>query len=168
MPKFYYKKSLYVAKNKPVEVKNEQEEIIGHLVKLASKIAFSKSHDIFAYKSVENEELGSITLEIGWLGKDGASVVYHDKIHKKEISFEEKDLPNYPLHIISTDAEFPIEIIQKVPESPITILFHGQESAIITETENNVEFEFLSDNTNIPDNFFFLSYFIQKLIKEEF
>ncbi|WP_088840488.1 hypothetical protein [Listeria sp. ILCC797] len=168
MSRFYYEKPLYVAKNRPIEVKNEKDESIGQLVKLASKIAFSKNHDIFAYTSTMDQELGSITLEIGWLGKDGASIVYHDKQNKKAISFVEKDLPNYPLHIISTDGEFPIEIIQKQKDAPIIILFHGQESAVITENENDVTFDFLSDNTNIPDNFFFLGYFIQKLMKEEF
>ncbi|EUJ63263.1 hypothetical protein MCOL2_03226 [Listeria fleischmannii FSL S10-1203] len=48
MPKFYYEKSLYVTKNKPVELKNEQEEVVGHLVKLASKIAFSKKPMTFS------------------------------------------------------------------------------------------------------------------------
>ncbi len=167
MSRFYYEKPLYATKNRPIEVKNEKDEIIGQLVKLASKITFSKNHDIFAHNSATDQELGSITLEIGWLGEDGVSIVYHDKQNNKAISFVEKDLPNYPLHIISTDAEFPIEIIRKQKDVPIIILFHGQESAVILENKKMVEFEFLSDNTNIPDHFFFLVYFIQKLMNEE-
>ncbi|EUJ33626.1 hypothetical protein MFLO_00190 [Listeria floridensis FSL S10-1187] len=146
-------------------IKNQIGEKVGQIIKYSSKIAFSKEQAVF---SLEETERAVLTLEIGWPNHDGATVVFHDRENKKDLAFYQHPSSKYLLHILADESEFPIEIIQKKANGKVIIYFHNQESAILTEDDQLVQFHFIDDNTNVPDSFFFLSWFMIQIFRESY
>ncbi|WP_239256109.1 hypothetical protein [Listeria ilorinensis] len=170
---YYFEKPQSLNKNQPLEIKNSENQIVAKITKTAAKILFSKENTPFSFQDSADQEDAYLTLELGWLGKTRPVIVYHDKLNQKEIAFEEISDTQAPLHLHSKEADFPIDIFEQPSQRSLLIKFHQQESAFIQEFQNDssksyLRVKILVDNTNIPDSFFLLSYFIFHLIKNEF
>ncbi|WP_099222004.1 hypothetical protein [Listeria costaricensis] len=169
---YYFEKPDTLNKNQPVEIKNSDHQTIAKIMRTAAKILYLKEGSAFASKNILEQECAYLTLELGWSGKADPVIVYHDKKNQREIAFEAVPDSPHILHIHSKEAEFPIDMLELSTSGSLLIKFHQQESAFIQEvqTDSSVSYlqvKILVDNTNMPDNFFLLSYFIFHLIKNE-
>ncbi|WP_163654476.1 hypothetical protein [Listeria sp. PSOL-1] len=170
MNSYFFEKPKHFRKNQPITILDEQSEPVGEIIKQASGIIFSKNNNIF---SSQTKDLATVTLEIGWLGRDGASVIYHDKENHQHIIFEEISDHQNSRHITTKATDFPIDFIQKAPDDEYLLFFHNRKSASLhqflnTEGKTFIKIDIFDENTNVPDSLFFLLYFIQKLFKTEF
>lgn len=163
--RYYFKKPSALVNKQPVKVNKENGETIGIIMKSPAKISFFRDASLFSTEPREKQELAALTFEIAWREGDDAAVVFHDLENDKQLAFYEDETSRNFLHLFTTESEFPIEIIQKNTIDRITILFHGQESAFIILQDQQVLLQLIDENTNVPDSFFFLSYFIVILSK---
>lgn len=172
---YYFEKPLMFQKKKPIPIYNNEEEVIGEITKAAAQIAFSKKQDIYTYHASNNTENASVTLEIGWLGTEGATVVFHNLEDSSTIAFQE-ELGNME-EALSISGEWEgsskkILISQITKEDPLVIYADDKEIAKIDQTNDKMK-KFISIETadkdpSLPVSLFILCYFIQKLLKEEF
>ncbi|MBC1474730.1 hypothetical protein HB852_08895 [Listeria grandensis] len=172
MPSFHFQKPLVIRKNNPIEVKNEKEEIIGNIEKISSRISFQNNHPLYSYSNdTTQKELATLTIEIGWLGEDGSSVVYHNLDPSFDISFKEIPSSDHHLHIRANQKDHRIDIIQTETKSIVKILINHTDISHISIDKSMsgsaVLIEYREDSP-LPPAFFLLSFFIIKLIKEEF
>lgn len=163
--RYYFKKPLALVNKLPVKVNKENGKPIGTIIKFPDKISFFRDANLFSSERREKQELAALTFEIAWREGDNAAVVFHDLENDKKLAFYEDETSIDFLHLFTTESEFPIEIIQKNTTDRITILFHGQESAFIIIQDQQILLQLIDENTNVPDSFFFLSYFIAILSK---
>ncbi|CAM4102912.1 hypothetical protein LIBO111022_05095 [Listeria booriae] len=172
MPSFHFQKPLVLRKSNPIEVKNENEEIIGRIEKISSRISFQNNQPLYSYSNeVTHQELATLTIEIGWLGEDGSSVVYHNSDPNYDISFKEVPNSKHSLHIKGVHEQHRIDIIQTEEKGLIKILLDHADIAHIdidkSLSGSAVMIEY-NETPTLPSAFFLLSFFIIRLIKEEF
>ncbi|EUJ47910.1 hypothetical protein [Paenilisteria rocourtiae] len=172
MPSFHFQKPLVLRKGNPIEVKNENEEIIGTIEKISSRISFQNNQPLYSYSIDETkQESATLTIEIGWLGEDGSSVVYHNIEPNFDISLKEIAGSDHSLHIRGLKEDHRIDIIQPEPKGFIKVLVdHTDTCHIIIDRSlsgSAVSIEY-QENDYLPPAFFLLTSFIVRLIKEEF
>ncbi|AQY51908.1 hypothetical protein PWEIH_02961 [Listeria weihenstephanensis FSL R9-0317] len=172
MPSFHFQKPLVIRKNNPIEIQNEKEELVGTIEKISSRISFQNNNPLYSYTNeAVHKELATLTVEIGWLGEDGSSVVYHNIEPHFDMSFKEIPSSNHSLHIKGMKEDHRIDIIQSEAKGPIKILLDHTDTCHIAVDKSlsgsavSIEYQ---ETEILPPAFFLLSFFIIKLIKEEF
>ncbi|KGL45886.1 hypothetical protein DUK53_15965 [Listeria sp. SHR_NRA_18] len=172
MPSFHFQKPLVLRKSNPIEVKNENDEHVGTIEKISSRISFQNNHPLYSYSNDETKkELATLTIEIGWLGEDGSSVVYHNIQPSFDISLKEITSSDHSLHIRGLKQDHRIDIIQPEAKGTIKILLDHTDICHIAIDKSlsgsavTIEYQ---ENEILPPAFFLLSFFIVRLIKEEF
>lgn len=167
MHTYYFEKPFLLQQEKPLLVYDSNQTCIGKITKSATQIAFSKNQNVYTYYAY-NTDKASITLEIDWLETEGATVVFHNLEDDTTIAFKEANNRNETLSVLGSWSHTQkLKINQTSPYDPIIIKLNEEPLAtIIAKKDALISIEIEDTAPPLPLSFFFLVYFIQKLLQE--